>query len=387
MRRMGEPREPVELPIFHLGTYKSASGVPVTFTHALLRQLVKNTNAAIAMKFQPPVGYDHPVARDTSAHGRIARMRYDERGIAHATIEGASDQLANDAKDFRRLTWSPEFHENFEIVDGGKPVALGPTTIGLAMLGAQRGAIKNTAMIPLSEVNFGEGVDAADKLLLRAELRSLGYLGEYEVDGKFFGEIENDERRFFSDTKKEHSMTDAEIQAAIANGIKAATEPLQTKLAEQDKQIKSFGEEAKTRTKVLAFCETVAKEKPLGKLAMERLEELALSADAPTFEKVRSFVEAIPAVIVPGGRSDDKTTNGGGDVDEDVDEPKALAALKPKHFAEMTDPGNQTKIVAGVKAFAEFKPDAIKGIEQDFAAQTAKVRQYISARDLAAASN
>jgi hypothetical protein len=386
---------PVELPIFHLGTYRSQNGTPVTFTPELLAQLARNTNFVIAQKaLQPPVGYDHPAARDTDAHGHIASVRVDG-GKLIATLDGTSAKLRDDAKNFRRLTYSPEFNTDFEFVHEGKPVKIGPTVIGLAMLGAQRGAIKNTAMVPLSEVPFGEGVDAVSSMMLRSELRSLGYIGEYEVEGKFFAEVENDSRRFSE--RQEQTMTDAEIQAAIAAGVKAnidaaiapavaaAVKPLQD-------QIKSFSETSKREADVHSFCETIAStKKSLNKLSLDRLRtKILLHPDmTPALDaEVRAFVEGLSAVVLPGGVIGKKKNAGADDPedegDADPDEPKDLAAVRPKHFANIEDPQAQQVVNAAMTAFAEFKPEAVKGIEGNPSAIMNKVRAYVIARDTAA---
>lgn len=382
---------PVELPIFHLGTYRSASGTPVTFTPELLRQLERNTNFAISQKFQPPVGYDHPAARDTNAHGRIASVRV-EGGKLIATLDGTSEKLRDDAKNFRRLTYSPEFHDDFEIVSDGQRVKIGPTVVGLAMLGSQRGAIKNTAMIPLSEVPFGEAVAAVDALILRSELRSLGYLGEYEVDGKFFAEVENDERRFSE--HEEQTMTpeeklemqnaikagiDSGIAAAIAPAVAAAVKPLQD-------QIKSFSETAKREGEVHTFCETIkTTKKSLNQLSLDRLEKNILLHDdmTPALDKeIRAFVEGLSAVILPGGTANDDK---GGD-EGNGDESPELAKVRQRHFNEIDKAENQAIVFAAKTAYFSEHPAALKGIEENPQAQTERVLAYVIQRDTGSAA-
>lgn len=365
---------PVELPIFHLGTYTAQNGTPVTFTQELLRQMERNTNLVIrTSKFQPPVGYDHPAARDTSAHGFISGVRYDN-GKLIATLDGTSEQLRADAKNFKRLTYSPEFHDDFSFVHEGKPVKVGPTVIGLAMLGAQRGAIKNSAMVPLSEVAFGENVSDVEALLLREDLRAMGYVGEYVADGKFFGEVENDTSRFFEE--QENAMTADELKAindTINAGIKAAVEPLNAKIESQGATIKQFGEEAKTRAKVTELVETIGTEKKLSKISRTRLEEALMT---PTTDTVRAFAESISPVVLPGTAKKDDDTKG------ETDEPAALAAVRPKHFSDPNEHGDVLE--AGLIAFGEFKPEAFKGIESNPSEQLAKLRGYITTRDTAA---
>lgn len=377
---------PVELPIFHLGTYRDSSGVPVTFTPALLHQLAKNTKLAIKHNFQPPIGYDHPAARDNGAHGRISDVRVEQDKWLIATLDTTSEQLKDDAKNFRRLTYSPEFN-NFEFVHEGETVKLGPTVIGLSMLGAQRGAIKNTDMVPLSKVNFGEGVDSADAFIMRSELRSLGYLGEYDVDGKFFAEVENDERRFSA--HEENTMTDAEIKQLIADGIKAgvdasvgaavtaAVKPLQD-------QIKSFSETSKRQSEVRAFCESVRTEKKsLNKLSLDRAEVILLHEDmTPALDKeFRAFVEGLSAVILPGGVAGKKTDGADGDEGGDeIDEPKTLASVRPKHFSDLSK--NDAMLSQATDELQKIKPKLFSEAKATTSVQRlAVLKQHIIERE------
>lgn len=379
----------IELPIFHLGTYTAQDGTSVTFTPELLRQMERNTKLAIRMgKFQPPVGYDHPAANSDS-HGLISDVRY-ENGKLIGTLGGISDKLRDDAKNFRRLTYSPEFRNDFEFVHDGKPVKLpGPTCIGLAMLGAQRGAIKNSAMVPLSEVQFGEGVSEVESLLLRQDLRDMGYVGEYAVDGKMFGEVENDISRF-AEKETETTMTDAEIQAlankAAADAAAAATAPLLAKIAEQDRTIKSFSETSARASDVKSFCEKVSPDKNprFTELGVARLVKIlnhpAVAADPALDADIRAFAETIsPATITLGESKGGKKKDG---AEGDTEEPEALARLRVKHFANRTDPQNEQIVTAAITAFSEYRPEAFKGIENNPAAQDERVIAYVRQRDM-----
>lgn len=375
---------PVELPIFHLGTYRDSSGTPVTFTPALLHQLAKNTNLAIKHNFQPPVGYDHPAARG-GAHGRISSVRVENDKKLIAVLDTTSEQLRDDAANFRRLTYSPEFN-SFEFVHEGESIKLGPTVLGLSMLGALRGAIKNTDMVPLSQVNFGEGVDPADAFMLRQELRSLGYLGEYEVDGKFFAEVENDERRFSA--HEENTMTDAEIKQLIADGIKAGVEAsvgaaVTAAVKPLQEQIKSFSETSKRQTEVRAFCETVRTEKKsLNKLSLDRAELIMLHPDmTPALDKeFRAFVEGLSAVILPGGRAGKAEGDEGGDDEDEAQEPKVLASVRPKHFSDLSK--NDAMLSQATDELQKIKPKLFSEAKATTSVQRLAVtKQYVIERE------
>lgn len=376
----------IELPLFHLGKYRAQDGTDVVFTTDMLRAMERNTNLAIrAGKFQPPIGYDHPAAKDTNAHGFIKAVRYDN-GKLIAKLAGTSEQLRKDAASFRRLTYSPEFHPKFSFVHDGKPVELGPTVVGLAMLGAQRGAIKNSQMVPLSEVQFGENVDGVEALLLRQDLREMGYVGEYEVDGKMFGEVENDVRRF-AETETETTMTDAEIKALVDGAVKTATAPLVAQIATQEQTIKSFSERSANETEVKEFCEKVQKNPRLTVLGVDRLKAIltheAVVKNPDLNTNIRAFVEGIsPAVMPKGVAGADKGKGKETPDDDEPDEPEALAKIRIRHFGERSDPKHEALLDAAVIAFGEFKPEAFKGIENNPDAQLQRVATYVRRRDL-----
>lgn len=385
----------IEFPLFHVGQFTAQDGTPAPITEALLRQIEKNTNFILKSRIlQAPIGYDHP-AKNSDAHGTLVGARY-HNGVLYAQGDNWSDTLVADVKASKRLAYSGEYAPDFTYPAGdgsGKMVKVGPALVGMAILGSTRPAIKN--LKPLSEFGFAEGVSAADEYETREELRSAGMLSEYCEDARFFAEVENDARRFFSEQKEQEStMTDAEIQAAIAAGVKAnldtaVTAAVSAAVKPLQDQIKSFSETAKREADVHSFCEKVSKTRPQlsNPLTLERLEKkILLHPDmTPSLDaEIRAFCEGLSAVVLPGGVAG---PGQGENDDTPTDEPKALAAVRPKHFADIDNPASQAVIDAAVTAFAEFKPDAFKGIEQNEAAQFAKVREYVINRDTATAAN
>lgn len=374
----------IEFPLFHLGTYTSQDGSKVTFTEELLQQLERNTNLVLQHKaMQAPVAYDHP-ATGSAAHGVLTGARY-ANGVLHVKGTKWSDELVKDAKSFKRLTYSGEYQPKFSFVQDGKPIEVGPTVVGVAMLGAKRAAIKNPAMKPLSAFEFGEGVDALHAWIVRQELGAAGLVAA-DYDGKlFFGEVENDARRFmFEEEKKEHQMTDAEITALVTGQVaplKVELEAAKATIAKQDETIKNFGESTTRAADAKAYVGKLVDEKPLGKLATERLEDILADPTVPTavVTKIKAFAEALPATVVGGGRAK-KNANAATDPDDDdTDEPKALAAVKPKHFADID--ANESIIDAGIVALSEHEPklklDTKKPDEQIKA-----LRAYVTKRDI-----
>lgn len=374
----------IEFPLFHLGTFTSQNGTPVPFTESLLKQIEKNTNFILKSKvLQAPIGYDHP-SQKSDAHGTLVGLRYD-KGVLYGQGDNWSDTLVADAKAKRRLAYSGELAPNFSFPDGaGKMVDVGPAVVGMAILGASRPAIKN--LKPLSEFEFAEGTAPADAYLIREELRSAGLVSQH-VDGQhYFGEIENDERRFFSEERQEQesTMTDAEIKAAIAEGIKSGVSTAVAEaVAPLKAEIKNFSEESKRISKADELVTKLSKEKPIGKIALDAYRVALLE---PTEANVQAFAEKLPAFIAPGGRAGapNKGAEGGEGGEGDADEPKALAKIRPKHFAEIDNPASQAIIDEALIAFSEFKPDAFKGVEQNPGAQIDRLRTYVTTRDTAA---
>jgi hypothetical protein len=370
-------RKTIDFPLFHIGKYKSASGSEVDFTDALLRQLEKNTNFVLRSKvLQAPIGYDHPAAGSDS-HGIITGARY-ANGVLYVTTENHSDKLASDAKAFRRLTYSGEFEPEFKYTEKGREVKVGPTVVGLAILGKQRAAIKNPEMIPLAAFEFGEGVEAADAFSAREELHSSGVVSEH-YDGKhFFAEVENDSRRFFEEEK---DMDKEEIQALIDKAtapLKADNERLRQDLANSTVDAKRVGD-------VAAFCETIKEDKKLSKIPLTKLDAILMHAkvagDKELDTMIRSFAESLSPFVVSGGVASSRATTKTKDDDDDaghVDEPDAVALLAPKHFSD--DSGRSEKFVAaGIVAFGEWQPDKMKG--KSTVEKIDVVRRYVAERD------
>lgn len=381
----------IEFPLFHLGTYTSQSGAKVTFTDAMLRQMERNGNFLVRSRIlQAPVKYDHPAfgAADKENHGRLVGYRY-ANGTLHAIGTNWSDKLVKDVEREARIAYSGEFADNFEYPDPSsrKMVKIdGPAPIGLAILGAERPAIKN--LKPLSEFQFGEEINAADAWLAREELQKAGLLAE-DFDGRyFFAEVTNDATRFFSESRTEDGMDEAAIQRLLdAQATKLQQgfdQQIKALKDEQDKKIQSFSEQAKQTEKVIAFCETASKEKPFGKLFHDTLRKEMLEATPTEAERIQRIITALPATAPPFKMAEKKKERDGGEPDDDNgEEPKALMVLRAKHFTDRENPANQQKIVDGINAFAELKPDAFKGIENDPVAQTQKLLTYINARDAA----
>jgi hypothetical protein len=269
-------------------------------------------------------------------------------------------------------------------------VRVGPTVVGLAALGRFRPALKNPSLVPLSELPFSESLSAADAWSTREELRNSGFVAQTFADGQYaFSEIEIDPN-VFGEPKEQHMPMTAEEKAELAALMKttadAATAPLLTKIAEQDAQIKKFSETAKLETAAKQFCETFAGDRKQQGQVLPKgfMDQGALMLSDPSYndgqrEAIKTLIRLAPAAMVRAGRGDETPTG------ENVptDEPKALSELRPKHFATREDPASQQKIVDGLVAFSEFKPDAFKGIESDPVAQTAKLHAYITTRDTA----
>lgn len=384
-------KKTIEFPLFHVGQFTAMDGAKVPITEALLRQAEKNSNFILKSRIlQAPIGYDHP-AKSSDAHGTLVGTRY-HNGVLYAQGSDWSDTLVADVKAMKKLAYSGELDPNFTYPDGtGKMVALGPAVVGMAILGSRRPAIKN--LKPLSDFEFSEGTSPADAFETREELRSAGLVSQH-VDGQhFFGEVENDATRFFSETRTEEQtpMTEAEkqeMQNAINAGIAAAVAPLKQANEDLKSQIQNFSEESKRVAKVDGLVDKLKKEKPIGQIALDAYRVALLD---PSEANVQAFAEKLPAFIAPGGiagKTKEKPGNGdGGEADDDGEEPKALAAIRPKHFAEIDDPRNQQLIDNALTAFAEFKPEALKGVEQNPLAQMERLRTYVTQRDTGSASN
>lgn len=392
--------------MWHRGWATATNGKKVFFTPELLREMERNSNFVVqAGILQPPVRYDHPAfgAPDKENHGKL--VRYEVRGNSlFAAGTNWSERLQEDKAREAVLAYSGEFVDELEYPDPktGTMRKLGPTVVGMAILGDTRPSMKN--LMPLSKFEFsdesGAEVDPIDQHITRTELQKSGLLSDY-VDGThFFGEVVNDASRFFSEEKpKEQTMTDAEIQALVASASKtaadaavaAAVAPLQAKITEQatqiaaqktafDTQINAMSEASKRKTEAHAFCEKVFENKVTNVLFRERAEDILADASFSESQlvKVRGLIEAAPAGMVEAGRK-----GGNGNDKITTEEPDALADLKVKHFSDID--AHEAKIHAGIVAFGEFKPDAFKGVEKNTAAQIEIVRKHVVARDSASA--
>lgn len=399
--------EPLEVPVFTYGTYRSLTGEDVQFTDAFMRELARNTSAVIAAKaLTPPVGYDeidesgNYKHRGTDAHAHITGVRY-RNGVLSVQLSKPSETFVRDVKDGRRLRCSGEFNPAFEYTDAaGKKVKVGPTIVGLAALGRFRPALKNPSLVPLSELNFGEGVSAADAIFARQELTERGFVAHHCADNRYaFSEIEIDPAKFEGETHMPMTAEEkAELKSMMSDAVDKATAPLNTKIDALTREnetlkgdVKKFSEASKRESATAAYIETYtadrkAKGAPLGKIAIDHLTEVLNDPECSDAlaKKVKSFAENVPGAFVAkpkneGGGKGNEGVEGKG-TDEPGDEPAALSKLKPRHFADVA--AHEALIDAGVQAFAEAFPDKVKGVEGNATALLERTRQYVRQRDL-----
>lgn len=373
-------RKTIEFPLFHVGQFTSQDGSQVPITDALLRQIEKNTNFILKSKvLQAPIGYDHP-AKDSHAHGTLVGTRY-HGGVLYAQGTDWSDALVADVKASKRLAYSGELHPKFSYPAGdgsGKMIEVGPAVVGLAILGSQRPAIKN--LKPLSEFEFAEGTAPADAFETREELRSAGLVSQH-VDGhQFFGEVENDARRFFSEEKDDDTMDEKEFQRRIDEQEKKWSERFDTFKADAEKKIQSFSEESKRAAEIDEYCSTVGKEKPMGVIALGNLRK---ALTAPTVENIKAFAESLPAFIAPGGMAGKKNADGTPADEEEAPEPKSLASVRVKHFADRSK--NETLLAQAVADLEKIQPKLFSEAKATTLEQRIAVtKQYVVEREAAA---
>jgi hypothetical protein len=377
----------IEFPLFHLGTVPDSTGTPVKFTPELLREMARNSNFVTqAGILHAPIKYDHPAhgAADKENHGKM--VRYEVRGNSlFAVGTNWSDRVKADKAEEKRIAYSGEFVNEFSYPDpaSGKMVKLGPTVVGLALLGSDRPAFKN--LKPFSAFEFSEEISPVDAHETRQELRSAGLLSEYCDGTHFYAEVENDARRFSE--RQEQTMTDAEIQAAIAAGVaplKTANDTLVASNKELSDQLRQFTETSARKTAAHEFTESLKTDKKyLGKIPTEMLEDILAdpTMPAPVATKVKAFCAALPAFIAPGGVAGKKADADGDD--DDVDEPKNLAALRPKHFAERSK--YELMLVAGTDELQTIKPKLFSEAKATTVeARLAVTKQYVIEREAAA---
>jgi len=338
---MPAKKHQITWPVFTLGTYRAMDGTAVPFDDDLLKALTKNTNHVIDKGILlPPVSLvDHPAYKGKGpAHGHISRAFLKDH-VLSVVINQPSKQLREWIRDGKILTRSPEFDHNFTVPDvKGVDQLIGPTIMGLAPLGAGRGAIKHEKIVPVGSIPFAEGVSAEDAEAARAELGRQGFVAagydgdvivfsemsaeplefgeDHEIEdsviitanrnglrgkkckimaireGTFYAveteddypgivrwlasdEVVADDGASFSENDEEHDMTDAEIQALITKSVEAATKPLAEQNAALQTQIKAFSETSRTEADTNSFCETVEKEKKsLPKLSLGRAKDI-----------------------------------------------------------------------------------------------------------------
>ena len=371
----------IEFPLFHLGTVPDSKGVPVTFTPELLREMEKNsTFVSQAGILHAPVKYDHPAygAPDKENHGKMIRYQV-RNNTLFAVGTNWSDRVQADKREEKRIAYSPEFVSEFEYPDPvtGTMKKIGPTVVGLSLLGSDRPAIKN--LKPFSSFEFGEAIGPADEFMIRQELRSAGYVSEYCDGTHFYAEVENDARRFSERSDSEDDMDEKDFKRLLEENDKKWEDRF-TKFEKQtDERVKSFSEEGKRVEKIRAFCETVNKEKPIGKLALDRLQEALTN---PTEETVRAFAESLPAFIMPGGVAGEKKTGADGKVieDDDPDEPKALASVRPKHFSDRSK--HETLLAQATDDLQKIKPKLFSEAKATTVdARLGVLKQYVIERE------
>lgn len=380
---MGRLQKEIEFPLFTVGLIPDSKGKPFNFTRELGMSMARNSNFALQSGIlQPPIRYDHPAfgATDKENHGTFKRFEFRDNSLfAYAT--NWSERLQADKAREARIAYSGECVEDLEYPDGnGTMKKLGPCVVGMAILGGDRPAFKN--LKPLTKFEFAEGVSDVDAFEIVAELRKSGLIAETVEGTHFFGEVTNDSRRFFSEQHgTENDMDEKEFQKRLEENDAKWDKRFSEFVKTTEAKVQSFSDESQRIGKINAFCETVRTEKPIGKLALERLREAMKN---PTEETVRAFVESLPAFLAPNGKAEEKAAGDKKDRDgDDKSEPEALAKVRPRTFSDPHDPA----IMPAVLAFGEFKPEAFKGIESDTRAKIEKTAQYVRARDLGATAN
>lgn len=378
---MARLQKEIEFPLFHVGWATDINGERVNFTPELLREMARNSNYVVAADIlQPPIKYSHPAfgAPDKENHGTM--KRYEFRGnslFAYGT--NWSERIQADKAREAILAYSGEFKATHDYPDPntGTMRKIGPTVVGLGILGSERPAIWN--LKPISKFEFSEEVSPIDAFETIAELRKSGLIAETVEGTHFFGEVTNDSRRFFSEQHgTENDMDEKEFQKRLEENDAKWDKRFSEFVKTTEAKVQSFSEESQRIGKINAFCETVRTEKPIGKLALERLRE---ALRTPTEETVRSFVESLPAFLAPNGKAEENAAGEKKDQDgSDKSEPEALAKVRPRTFADPHDPA----IMPAVLAFGEFKPEAFKGIEGDTQAKIGVVARYVRERDMGA---
>lgn len=396
----------IEIPLFSLGTYTPMDGEPVTFDENFLRTLEKNTNYVIAAKaLQPPVGYDHPAhnVKDTDAHGHIVRTTY-RNGVLFGYLANPSKKLAEDARERRRLAYSPEFHPNFKFTDAGREIPVGPTVVGLAMLGKIRPAMKNPAHVPVAELGFSENVSAADAFMAREELRKAGLVAQTFDEGVYvFSEVDVNPRMFSEPARQEHDMDEKDFERKMEERERKLREEFESKQQEQARQfsekLTALQSDGARKAEVAKFFEEVTAEKPrVGKRSKEHfmaaLNHPVVAANADLDRLIRSGIEALPAAIVAGGRAPENA-RGFSESDGDPEDPppsgdeNPLDAVTLKHLDHISAPAtrrgeksNAQVVEEALVAFQEKEPGRVKGLSK--LAQLTELRKYVKHRDAAA---
>lgn len=193
----------------------------------------------------------------------------------------------------------------------------------------------------------------------------------------------------FREEESEMTMT-PELQKAITDAVAAATAPLVDKNKELEGQLKQFSENAKRETAALQFREKFEKDRKAAGAALPvlLLDGLQTMLSNPTYTdaqltEIKAFAQMIPGAFVGGGRAGERP----GDESQQPagEEPKALAAVRPKHFNDID--ANAQILGEALFAFAEFQPSLVAdkdGKAKSPDQQMQAMKTYIMKRDVAA---
>jgi hypothetical protein len=251
---------------------------------------------------------------------------------------------------------------------------------------------------------FGEDHEVDDVVVVTANRNGWrGRKGRIAVvrEGKFFAVDTGDEfpgvlRWLASDEvvaddgtvtfreTRESNMTDAEIKAAIEAGIKTAVAPIQQQNDELKEQIKSFSETSQRKADAKAFCETLSSDRkataPLPRLFVEKGEEILSSPELTDGlrKEVKALMSLAPGAFVAHDDKKGKNFSEGEGGEDDGDDPEAVLALRPRHFADLD--GNEKIIAKGAIAFAEAYPEKIKDCKTEMQ-RVDVLRKHVMARE------
>lgn len=393
----------IEFPLFPIGRYRANDGSEVEFDEATLQAMARNTNFAIESGIlrHPPIGYDHP-AEASASHGVLTGARY-SNGVLYVKGSKWSDQLVKDARQFKRLTYSGEFASKLAGVINGKSVEVGPTIVGVAMLGAKRAAVKNPAMRPLADFGFGEKTAPIDAFMASSELKRAGVVALGSEGAQHFAEVDNGPK-YFDEGSNDMDKDEAQklIDAAIAANDKKWEQRLTDQTKEFNEKLSKNTVDSKRQGDVKEFAETVGPkgDKKINMTQKAKLESILMHPSVATSTEldqlIRQFVEAGSSISV--GREIAGKKSGSGkpkelgehDVDDDEDGDEdgdggALDTIQSKAFAEMSKGDNERLVGLAVKQFSERFPEKVRddaGKPLSYELRLAKAQKYVQKREL-----